>query len=377
MFWPSQYVTIWRREHLLHVLERHDCSMIGEAIEQGILMHKMHRANRIKCVANVPVPVAQPSHMMCWPMNTPAAKSGKQGFFSRLILAPFKCREWGCPHRAVSVFADVVRTTNAQYQYILPKLSVLLFVWNRNSFVLKTFILAEFLDILMDFLRIPLLYFIVTSQMYAYDLVFYLVSVYVIYVLISSAMEMWTFRERLELQSPYAYILGYPIYSFVRLIFRQIAAFYSLVYLIPKKRNSIRIINRLRLPMIVDDKHMSLDPDAIPEAPSRPEVAFYRNQLRHMEIYGMQRKEDRSWALMVWDAKGLCWTEERCVAEDEAKRQAVMREKDSSFLVLLLLIPILALAVYIALLDVELTLLLTGIFGVFMILMIVDRVAFQ
>eukprot|EP00762_Andalucia_godoyi_P006212 ANDGO_01638.mRNA.1 hypothetical protein Pmar_PMAR028345 len=382
MFWPSQHCTIWKRDDLLKVMDRHDCSLMGDAIQQGILLHKMHQSNRIKCAANVPIPVPHPSHLVCWPWNSASAKSANKSFLSRLILAPFHCRVWGCQHRANSVFADVVRTTISQYKFLLPEISVLLWVWNRNTIVLKLFILSDILDVIMDFIRLPLLFFIAYSGRweefsYLHQLAFYFGIVYILNVLLLAAMELWQFRERLELQSTFGFLLVYPLFCCLTQVFRQIAAFYAILRLIPRSQNSLKIIQRLRLPVLVDSNHMCTELGVTPEPPSRAETAFYKNQLRHIEIHGMQRNVDGSWSLLKWNQAAKGWEDEKSINDDEAKRQSMRRERDYTLLLILVLVPFLAGAAYLALLDFPMLILMSLIFVGFIVISVFNSALFS
>lgn len=390
MYFPSKQVSLWNRRDLLKMLERHDCSAIGEDIQMGIILHKLHQANRIKCAANVAVPVAEPTHLWCCPFNTPLAKSTGTNALGRFLLAPFKCKEWGCAHKRESVFANVARTTNANYHYLFPSISVLLYVWNRNTSLLKLFIIADLLEVIMDVLRVPLvLYvFLVGDQSYWLEFAFWLGFVYVLYVLTLTGMEVWTFRDRLELQSGFWTILLYPFFCFLKLVFRQISVFFSIPYLVSHKTTSTRIMSLLRLPIFVDGQHLTLSSDDIPACPTFEEVSLYKRQTRHLEIHGLKRVGTpaaaptggaaSSWELLRWDNVLHAWIEDEIVAEDETRRMSTRAKRDPSALLFLLLIPLVGGAVLLALQPVfTMFQVLTVAFGAFTIICVVLRLLFQ
>eukprot|EP00762_Andalucia_godoyi_P005911 ANDGO_00015.mRNA.1 hypothetical protein len=380
VYWPSEQISLWLRNDLLSTLEEHNGGQIGEHRQLGMILHLRHLAKRIKEVGNVPIPVLQTSHLVCCPVQNKIARAQQPSLVLRTILGPLKCQSHGCKYKRPSFFAELVSETEAAYKYVFQALSILLFVWNRNVFILKFFILRDLLDIMLDFLRIPMLAIVFSSYAYTQEFLVNLAIMYCVQIFLLALIDVWLWRHRADLRMGWLLVVLYPILRFTQILLRQISVLYAIVYLIPRSGDGVQVKNVLRVPVIVDGRHVSLDSKQDPQIPEVDEVEYLRMQPRHIGLHGLLLDEQKScWTLLNWDSQNEYWKEEEAVISNEflSKKSVFSKDPESTLLSFALLAAFSVGAYFLATLTLDFYLLMTIIFAFYIAVALILRWTLQ
>ncbi|KAL0246034.1 hypothetical protein GEMRC1_007250 [Eukaryota sp. GEM-RC1] len=216
-------IAAWEKKTFLEVLRRHNCVFRGEDLQSGLILHEMRKNYRISCSAESVVLTTVPNHWFC-----------KQ-------LLQCQCSE-------ASLLKQRVNSWDAgSHRLIWRMLAQLLFIWSRNSLILKPFLLYEFYTVLLDYAKVFFLWYIIW-----FDPVPILLGLglsYLFYTALIIVFNYYTLRHRSDLQFRLSTILLFPFYRFILQFFRIWGMLYNLLIYTPFHRNSELISHRNDLPV--------------------------------------------------------------------------------------------------------------------------------
>lgn len=295
-------ISCWRRDAMVDVLLRHNGNFHGDDLQMGLILHKFNAAYQMKVIGHVSIPTTTPSHFICFPWNTREAKASGKNILNRILVAPFRCSAWGCPHEEKSLFCQRARSWDvAANRMVLDQLTLFLFYWNRAVMPLKPFLLYELYCCLFDYIRIPLLVFILMSSARVGLFAFYVLMLYAIQFAMYALMELWTFRNRGDLRSGFLIALTYNVYNLCLLLVRIFGLMYNIIFWLPRARNKPKMKNRPQLPGFINGKFIS--PDASdPPPPEQQDVERFHEDARISPyVRGAKRNEaGDGWVQLQW-----------------------------------------------------------------------------
>eukprot|EP00792_Barthelona_sp_PAP020_P007806 TRINITY_DN3171_c0_g1_i1.p1 TRINITY_DN3171_c0_g1~~TRINITY_DN3171_c0_g1_i1.p1 ORF type:complete len:2913 (-),score=712.44 TRINITY_DN3171_c0_g1_i1:125-8794(-) len=221
-------IAMWDRDALLEVLWNHNTVFNGEDLQMGVILQSLNRNYRMATVGTVCVPTTVPDHAIC----------------KRLL----NCN---CP-QGFSLLRQRVRSWDPTAHRFIPTfLYLLLFHWQRNTLILKPFILYELWTSIMDWIRIIVISYLVWVSPLTF--LWGAFSVYGVYIMNLCLFNYWVLRHRTDLKLPFYIILMFPLYRYMILLFRMTALLYNLIYYTPFIRNKKRIRDRRDLPPSPED----------------------------------------------------------------------------------------------------------------------------
>ncbi|KAL0211601.1 hypothetical protein RCL1_005227 [Eukaryota sp. TZLM3-RCL] len=221
---PHGALSLWDRETFVQVSERHDASFNGEDLQLGLILHELNKNFRIATVGRVSVCTEVPDHFICRKLLSCDCPSGAS-------LVKQRLKSW-----------DVTG-----HRFIFRLFALFSFYWKKRTVILKPFLLFEMWTVLMDWIRVFLLYFIISRNPANFFVGMGLV--HVIYTAFLVVFNYWTLRDRADLRSPLTVILLFPFYRYFLLGFRGIALLVNLLWYTPFNRNKPPISERQDLPL--------------------------------------------------------------------------------------------------------------------------------
>jgi hypothetical protein len=185
---------------------------------------------------------------------------------------------------------------------IWESISLLFFVWNRSILVLKPFLLYELWSVIQDYIRIPLLVFILMSeeraQLWGMLAIMSMLGRTLLFVI----MELWTFRRRQDLRSGMMVAMLYSFYNMVLLFTRMVGILYNTAVYLPRVRNGKKVKNRAQLPGMIHGRYIS-PTSADPPEPTPEHLASDATDSRvSPQLQGAKRLPDNTgWQLLQWE----------------------------------------------------------------------------
>jgi hypothetical protein len=201
-----------------------------------------------------------------------------------------------------SLFVQRAKSWDASAQRMVwESIALLLLYWNRSVVSLKPFVFYELCCVIQDYIRVPLLVYILFSTGQTQRWAIFTGMSLIGRSLIFMVMELWTFRRREDLRSGVVIAVTYSFYNFVLLFTRCIAVIYNLAVSLPRSRNGQKIKNRSQLPGVIHGRYISCTSDDPPE----PLTDHLSNRLPDVRscpyVQGAKRLPNGSgWQLIQW-----------------------------------------------------------------------------
>ena len=217
-------ISMWEKDLFLDVLWEHNTMFNGEDLQMGIILQKMNKNYRMATVGEVSVPTEAPNHYIC-----------------RHLLR-CRCIEGN------SLFQQRIRSWDPAAHRFLPSfMTILIWYWKRNVWILKPFVLYEMWTILQDWIRFPLAFYYIVLLPFDFFRGFGVTVV--INAVLMIIFNQWVFRFRPDQKIPLPVVLLFAFYRILVLFFRFLALLYNLFHYVPFVRNKRIIKDRKNMPM--------------------------------------------------------------------------------------------------------------------------------
>ncbi|KAL0219039.1 hypothetical protein P9112_004692 [Eukaryota sp. TZLM1-RC] len=223
--YPHGAVSIWKRDVMVEVMERHNTVFNGEDAQMGLILREMTKEKgdmqMLLAYGNTPVLTSVPEDL-CHPGED---LFNDVSIDEKSLLAQ-RIKSW-----------DVTA-----HRFLFKYLQHLLFYWSKKTIVLKFYYLHEILTIIQDYLRIlVMIYFVYLNDVPS--LIVIAARVVLIQYCLFFIFNFWTLRRRRDLRAPLLVIIIFPLYRLLLLAFRVVALFYNLFEYVPRSKNFDRLVD--------------------------------------------------------------------------------------------------------------------------------------